>query len=76
MTATVAAIDLGATSGRVVRAEVSRRSLRLEEVARVEHRPVRIGDGLHWSVLSLYDAAMQGVAAASRGRTADASLAS
>ena len=76
MTATVAAIDLGATSGRVVRAEVSRRSLRLEEVARFEHRPVRIGDGLHWSVLSLYDAAMQGVAAASRGRSADASLAS
>ena len=49
MTATVAAIDLGATSGRVVRAEVSRRSLRLEEVARFEHRPVRIGDGLHWN---------------------------
>lgn len=76
MTATVAAIDLGATSGRVVRAEVSRESLRLDEIARFENRPVRIGDGLHWAVLGLYDAAMQGVATASRGLAADASLAS
>ncbi|GEK79235.1 rhamnulokinase [Agrococcus baldri] len=67
MTATVAAIDLGATSGRVVRAEVSRTSLRLDEIARFENRPVRVGDGLHWSVLGLYDQAMQGVATASRG---------
>lgn len=72
MTATVAAIDLGATSGRVLRAEVGRSTLRLDEVARFENRPVRIGDGLHWSVLGLYDAALHGVAAASR----DASLAS
>ncbi|MGM1029302.1 MAG: rhamnulokinase [Actinomycetota bacterium] len=72
MTATVAAIDLGATSGRVLRAEVGRDTLRLDEVARFENRPVRVGDGLHWSVLALYDAALQGVAAASRG----ASLAS
>ncbi|MCR8669644.1 rhamnulokinase family protein [Agrococcus sp. HG114] len=72
MTATVAAVDLGATSGRVVRAEVGPATLRLEEVARFENRPVRIGDGLHWSVLGLYDEAMRGVAAASR----DASLAS
>ncbi len=72
MTATVAAIDLGATSGRVLRAEVGRDTLRLDEVARFENRPVRIGDGLHWSVLGLYDAALHGVAAASR----DAALAS
>ncbi|ROR65710.1 rhamnulokinase [Agrococcus jenensis] len=72
MTATVAAIDLGATSGRVVKAEVGPSTLRLDEVARFENRPVKIGDGLHWSVLALYDAALQGVATASR----DASLAS
>ncbi|GAA1423108.1 rhamnulokinase family protein [Agrococcus citreus] len=72
MTATVAAIDLGATSGRVLRAEVGRDTLRLDEVARFENRPVRVGDGLHWSVLGLYDAALHGVAVASR----DASLAS
>ncbi|WP_425843598.1 rhamnulokinase [Agrococcus sp. TSP3-2-1] len=75
MTATVAAVDLGATSGRVVRAEVGPATLRLEEVARFENRPVRIGDGLHWSVPSLYDEAMRGVAAASRMH-GDASLAS
>lgn len=67
MTATLAAIDLGATSGRVVRAEVSRTVLRLEEIARFENRPVRVGDGLHWSVLGLYDSAMRGVAEASKG---------
>lgn len=72
MTATVAAIDLGATSGRVVRAEVGRDTLQLDEIARFENRPVRIGDGLHWSVLGLYDGAMRGVATASR----DVSLAS
>lgn len=66
MTATVAAIDLGATSGRVVRAEVSRTSLRLDEIARFENRPVRVGDDLHWAVLGMYDAALQGVAAASK----------
>lgn len=75
MTATVAAVDLGATSGRVVRAEVGPATLRLEEVARFENRPVRIGDGLHWSVPSLYDEAMRGVATASRMH-GDASLAS
>lgn len=67
MTATVAAIDLGATSGRVVRAEVGPGTLRLDEVARFENRPVRIGDGLHWSVLALYDEALRGVATASHG---------
>ncbi|GAA3592717.1 rhamnulokinase [Agrococcus terreus] len=66
MTATVAAIDLGATSGRVVRAEVGRGVLRLDEVARFENRPVRIGGGLHWSVLGLYGSAMDGLARASR----------
>lgn len=76
MTATVAAIDLGATSGRVVRAEISRTSLRLDEITRFENRPVRVGDGLHWAVLGFYDRAMQGVAAAARGRSGAARLAS
>lgn len=76
MTATVAAIDLGATSGRVVRAEVSRTTLRLDEITRFENRPVRIADGLHWAVLGFYDQAMHGVAAASRGRAGEAQLAS
>ena len=66
MTVSVAAIDLGATSGRVVRAEVGLGSLRLDEIARFENRPVRVGDGLHWSVLELYSRAMLGVAAATK----------
>lgn len=62
----VAAIDLGATSGRVMRAEVGSDVLRLEEVARFENVPVQVGDGLHWSILGLYGAAGAGLAAATR----------
>lgn len=62
----VAAIDLGATSGRVVAAEVGPGTLRLDEVARFDNRPVRLGNGLHWSILGLYGSAMEGIARASR----------
>ncbi|QCR18368.1 rhamnulokinase [Agrococcus sp. SGAir0287] len=67
----VAAIDLGATSGRVMHAEVGPDVLRLDEVARFENAPVRVGDGLHWSILGLYGAAGAGLGAATRaGRIA------
>lgn len=62
----VAAIDLGATSGRVMLAEVGPSTLRLDEVARFDNAPVRLGDGLHWSILGLYGAAGAGLGAASR----------
>lgn len=65
-TAHVAAIDLGATSGRVMRAEVGEGTLLLDEVARFDNVPVRVGDGLHWSILGLYGAAGAGLAAATR----------
>ena len=50
----VAAVDLGATSGRVLLGYVSHDELRLTDVARFENSPVRTLDGLHWSVLELY----------------------
>lgn len=62
----VAAIDLGATSGRVIVGTVGHNELRLRQVARFPNTPVRVRDGLHWDVLSLYSAAMHGLGAASR----------
>jgi len=62
----LAAVDLGATSGRVVLGELSGGRLHLEEVARFQNRPVRTPDGLHWSVLELYRDVVEGLAAAAR----------
>lgn len=62
----VAAIDLGATSGRVIVGAVDGGELRLRHVARFPNTPVRLADGLHWDVLSLYSAAMHGIGQASR----------
>jgi rhamnulokinase len=62
----VAAIDLGATSGRVILGSVAQGELHLHHVSRFPNTPVRLPDGLHWDVLALYSAAMQGLARASR----------
>jgi len=50
----VAAVDLGATSGRVVLGHVGPDQLSVEAVHRFSNDPVRIADGLHWSILELY----------------------
>jgi rhamnulokinase len=70
----VAAVDLGATSGRVVLGHVGGGELRLTEVARFANRPVRTLDGLHWSVLELYRDVVEGLAAAARAETELASI--
>ena len=62
----VAAVDLGATSGRVILGYVGHDELRLTDVARFANRPVRTLDGLHWSVLELYRDVVEGLAAAVR----------
>ena len=60
----VAAVDLGASSGRVVLGEVGPDRLRLEQVARFPNGPVRTDDGLHWDLEGLYAAALDGLRAA------------
>lgn len=62
----VAAVDLGATSGRVILGYVGHNELRLTDVARFANAPVRTLDGLHWSVLELYRDVVEGLAAAVR----------
>ncbi|MBE9375285.1 rhamnulokinase [Saccharopolyspora sp. HNM0983] len=54
MGTTVAAVDLGATSGRVMLGHVDRDEVRLRTAARFPNEPVRTRDGLHWNVLELY----------------------
>jgi rhamnulokinase len=50
----VAAVDLGATSGRVMLGHLGPDLLSVEAVHRFPNDPVRIPDGLHWNVLELY----------------------
>lgn len=62
----VAAVDLGATSGRVLLGYVGHDELRLTDVARFKNSPVRTLDGLHWSSFELYRDLVEGLAAAVR----------
>jgi rhamnulokinase len=50
----VAAVDLGATSGRVILGHLGSDQLNVEAVHRFPNDPVRIPDGLHWNILELY----------------------
>lgn len=59
-----AAIDLGASSGRVMVGEAGPDTLVLHEVSRFANGPVPLPDGLHWDVLGLYRAALDGLARA------------
>lgn len=57
----VAAVDLGATSGRVMRAVVATDTLELVEVARFPNGPVKRDDGLHWDIEALRGHIMAGL---------------
>jgi rhamnulokinase len=58
---TYAAIDLGATSGRVVTGRLEGERMTLEEVHRFHNRPVRLPDGLRWNLLHLFTEALEGL---------------
>ncbi|SKC66779.1 rhamnulokinase [Plantibacter cousiniae (nom. nud.)] len=63
---TVAAVDLGATSGRVMLGHVGPGELRLVPVARFPNTPVRTPDGLHWNILELYRSIIAGLSGAAK----------
>ena len=63
---TLAAVDLGASSGRVMAARVGPGVLDLHEVHRFPNRPVRTAGTLHWDVLGLYAGILDGLRAAGR----------
>lgn len=57
----VAAVDLGASSGRVVVGHVGPDRLDLETVARFPNGPVTRDDGLHWDVEALVQHSVSGL---------------
>jgi rhamnulokinase len=56
-----AAIDLGAESGRVVVGRLRGERASLEVVHRFANRPVRLPEGLRWSLLALFGEALEGL---------------
>jgi rhamnulokinase len=62
----LAAVDLGASSGRVMAARVGPDLLDLTEVTRFANTPVRAGGTLHWDVLRLYAGILDGLRDAGR----------
>jgi rhamnulokinase len=69
-TGQVAAVDLGATSGRVMLANVGAGRLDMHPVARFANTPVRLWNGtrtaLHWDAPGLFAHVCDGLAAAAR----------
>lgn len=61
MTTPIAAVDLGATSGRVIRGVVSEESFHYETVHRFPNGPVEHGGSLHWDVSGLYREVLTGL---------------
>ncbi|WP_309127464.1 rhamnulokinase family protein [Microbacterium sp.] len=70
----VAAVDLGATSGRVVIGRVGADTVELELVSRFPNGPVEQADGLHWDFTALYESIVSGLAEAVRREPAIESI--
>lgn len=66
MVTAVAAVDLGATSGRVMLGYVGHNELRVVPVSRFPNGPVEHPDGLHWGVRDLFHHALSGIGSAVR----------
>ncbi|MGN6088274.1 MAG: rhamnulokinase, partial [Actinomycetales bacterium] len=75
---TVAAVDLGATSGRVMHARVGPGTLELTEAARFPNTPVRVWEGeraaLHWDVTGLFSNVLEGLGSVARSDPGLASI--
>ena len=61
---TYAAVDLGATSGRVLTGRLADGRVELREAHRFPNRPVQLPDGLRWNLLHLFTEALDGLRAA------------
>jgi len=62
----VAAVDLGATSGRVMIGRIGDGVLELELVSRFPNGPIEREDGLHWDFEALYEHVVAGLTEAVR----------
>jgi rhamnulokinase len=59
-----AAVDLGASSGRVMVGRVGHDTLTLTDAHRFPNRPVRLPEGLRWDILALYGGVLEGLRSA------------
>ncbi|WP_027344986.1 rhamnulokinase [Hamadaea tsunoensis] len=66
MNTTIAAVDLGATSGRVILGRLVDGVLHTEHITRFGNEPVHTLDGMHWNLLNLHRRVLAGLAAAER----------
>lgn len=57
----VAAVDLGATSGRVIVGSFDRGALRMDTVGRFANDPITTPSGMQWDLFALYRGAMAGL---------------
>src|SRR4051794_2293446 len=62
--AAYAAVDLGASSGRVVLGRFEGGAMSLQEVHRFPNEPLRLPDGLHFDPLALLQGTLDGLRAA------------
>ncbi len=60
-TRTIAAVDLGASSGRVLLARFDGRQMSLEEVYRFPNQPVMLRGHRFWNILALWDETLAGL---------------
>ena len=74
--AVVAAVDIGASSGRVMLGRVGPGQLFFEEVHRFTNEPVRLTTGLHWDVVGLFRETLAGLRAARAALLPDETLVS
>lgn len=74
MTHTLVAVDLGATSGRVIAGVVTPREINYEVIHRFPNGPVKMGDSLHWSATGLFTDILTGLAQVSASGAAIASI--
>lgn len=66
MTARFAALDLGATSGRVIIGAVEYGGVRMREAGRFANAPVKVSGRMHWDALSLWRGGVTHLRAAAR----------
>lgn len=62
MTSSVLAVDLGATSGRVIEGRVGPNTLEHRVVHRFHNGPVEVQSSLHWNVSGLFEEILAGMA--------------
>jgi rhamnulokinase len=72
----VVAVDLGATSGRVMLGRVGPDGVAMEHIHRFPNEPIQLSTGLHWDIYGLFEEVLTGLRAAQRALVGGESIAS